>query len=102
MIDCVRMLRSVRTWDTGIDINFEDGTSYTTQYQEALLKYAENAYCTNHRQLPVTKCNDTLKNNLSFFEIASISDQSPYNPHDLSSNDKEYLMPTNGAEMMPG
>jgi hypothetical protein len=32
-------------WDKGMDINPEDKTSYNTLYQKALLKYAENEYC---------------------------------------------------------
>jgi len=31
-----------RKWDKGMDINPEDETSYTTQYQEAFLEYVEN------------------------------------------------------------
>jgi len=37
-----RKLRSFRKWDKGMDINPEDATSYTTQYQEPFLKYVEN------------------------------------------------------------
>jgi hypothetical protein len=32
-------LQSFRIWDKGLDINFEDETSYTTQFQETFLKY---------------------------------------------------------------
>jgi len=39
----------------GKDINPEDETSYTTQYQEVFLKYVENEYCAKHRRLLVTK-----------------------------------------------
>jgi len=31
-----------------MDINSEDETTYTTQYQEAFLKYMENEYCDEH------------------------------------------------------
>ena len=37
----------------GIDINLADETSYTTQYQEALLKYVENEYGAEHQHVPV-------------------------------------------------
>ena len=37
----------------GMDINPKDETSYTTQYQEAFLKYVENEYCAKHRRVPV-------------------------------------------------
>jgi hypothetical protein len=96
------MLRSCRKWHKGMDINPEDETSYTTQYQEAFLKYVENKYCAKHRRLPVTMSNNTLHHNLSSCEMASRSGQSSYDPYDLSSDDDEYLMPTNVAEMTPG
>ena len=37
-----RKLRSFRKRDKGMVINSEDETSYTTQYQEAFLRYVEN------------------------------------------------------------
>jgi len=48
ILDPFRNLRSFIQWDTGMDINPEDQTSYTTQYQEAFLKYVENEYCAKH------------------------------------------------------
>jgi hypothetical protein len=33
-----RKLQSFRKWDKGMDINPEDRTSYSTEYQEAFLK----------------------------------------------------------------
>jgi len=44
ILDPVRKLRSFMKWDKGMDINPEDETSYTTQYQEAFLKYMEKEY----------------------------------------------------------
>jgi hypothetical protein len=35
-------LQSFRKWGLSMDINPEDETSYTTQYQEAFLKYMQN------------------------------------------------------------
>jgi len=102
IIDPFQKLRSFRKWDKRMDINPEDKTSYTTQYQEAFLKYVENKYCTKHRWLPVIKSDHTLNNNLSSFEMASRSGQSSYDPYDLSSDDGEYLMATNVAETTPG
>jgi len=102
ILDPFRKLRSFRKWDKGMDINPEDETSYTTQYHEAFLKYVENEYCAKHRRLPVIKSDNSGNNNLSFFEIASRSGQSPYDPYDLSSDDDEYLMPTDVAETTPG
>jgi len=102
ILDPFQKLRSFRKWDKGMDINPEDETSYTTQYQEAFLKYVENEYCAKHRRLPVIKSDNTLNNNLSSFEMASRSGQSSYDPYDLSSDDDEYLIPTNVAETTPG
>jgi hypothetical protein len=102
ILDPFRKLRSFRKWDKGMDINPEDETSYTTQYQEAFVKYVENKYCAKHRRLLVIKSDNTLYNNLSSFEMASRSGQSSYDPYDLSSDDDEYLMPTNVAETTPG
>jgi hypothetical protein len=48
-------LRSFRKWDKAMNINPEDETSYTVQYQEAILKYVENEYCTKHRWMSITK-----------------------------------------------
>jgi hypothetical protein len=85
-----------------MDINPEDETSYTTQYQEAFLKYVENQYCAKHRCLMVIMSENTMNNNLSSFTMASGSDQSTYDPYHLSSDDNEYLIPTNVAETTPG
>jgi len=53
ILDPFRKLQSFRQWDQGMDINPEDETSYTTQNQEAFLKYVENEYCAKQRRLPV-------------------------------------------------
>jgi len=102
ILDPFRKLRSFREWDKGMVINPDDKTSYTTQYQEAFLKYVENEYYANHRRLPVTKVETIPNNNLRPSAMASRSGQSSYDAYDLSSDDKEYLMPTNVAETTPG
>ena len=48
ILDPFRKLRSFRKWDKGMHINPKDETSYTTQYQQALLKYLEDEYCAKH------------------------------------------------------
>jgi len=101
ILDPFRKLQLFRKRDKGMDINPEDETSYTTQYQEAFLKYGENEYCAKDRRLPVTKSENIPNNNLSFSAMASRSGQSSYDPYDLSSDDKEYLMPNNVAETTP-
>jgi len=85
-----------------MDINPEDETSYTTQYQEASLKYVENESRAKHRRLPVTQSENIQNNNLSFSAMASKSGQSLYDLYDLSSDDGEYLMPNNVADTTPG
>jgi len=102
ILDPLRKLRSCRKWNKGMDINPEDETSYTTQYQEAFLTYVENEYCAKLRRLPVTKFENIPNNNLSFTAMASRSCHSSYDPYELSSDDEEYLMPNNVAETTPG
>jgi len=82
-------------------INPEDETSYTTQYQEAFLKYAENEYCAKPRHVPVNKLETIPSNNLLPSATGSGSYQSSFDPYDLSSDDEEYLTPNNVAETTP-
>jgi len=102
ILDSFRKLRSFRKWDKGMDINPEDETSYTTQYQEAFLKYVENEYCAKHRHVTVNKLETIPSSNLVPSATASGSYQSSFDPYDLSSDDGEYLMPNNVAETTPG
>ena len=102
ILDLFRKLRSFRKWDKGIDINPEDETSSTTQYQEAFLKYVDNEYCAKHRQLSVTKHEKLLSNDFIHSAMPSQSGQSSFDPYDLSSGDEEYLTPENLAETTPG
>jgi len=95
-------LRSFRKWDKGMDINPEDQTSYTTQYQVAFPKHVGNEYCVKHRHVPVNKHNSLPSSNLIPFATASKSCQSSVDPDDLSSDDEEYLTPNNVAETTPG
>jgi len=95
-----RKLRSFRKWDMGMDINPDDKALYTTQYQEAFLKYVQNKYCAKHRRLSVNKPERVASNN-PFSTMASGSGRSSYDPYDLSSDDDEYLTPENVAEMTP-
>jgi len=45
IFDPFQKLQLFRKWGKGMDIHPKDETSYTTQYQEAFLKYVENEYC---------------------------------------------------------
>jgi len=58
-----------------MDINPEDETSYTTQYQEAFLKYVENEYCAKHRHAAVNKLETVPSSSLVPSTIASGSYQ---------------------------
>jgi len=71
ILDPFRKLCSFRQWEKGMDINPEDETSYTTQYQEAFLKYVENEYCANHRRTPVNKLETVPSRNLVPSAMAS-------------------------------
>jgi hypothetical protein len=102
ILDPVWKLQSFRMWDKGKDINPEVKNSYTTQSQEVCLKYVENEYCAKHRYLLVINSDIRLHNNLSFFEMATRSGQSFYNPYNFSSDDDNYIMPTIVVETMPG
>jgi hypothetical protein len=85
-----RKLRSFRQWDKGMVINPEDETSYTTQYQEAFLKYVENQYCAKHRRVLVNILETVPSSNLVPSATASGSYQSSLDPYDVSRDDEQY------------
>jgi len=80
----------------------EDEKSYTTQYQEAFLKYVENEYSDKHRHERVNTQQSLPKSNSIRSETVFGSCQSSFDPYDLSSDDKDYLTPNNVAETTPG
>ena len=102
ILDPCRMSRSFGMWDKGMHINPEDETSYTTQCQEAFLKYVANEYCANHRLVPVNKHKSLPRSNLIPSGTVLGSCQSFFDSYDLSSDDEEYLTPINVAETTPG
>jgi len=102
ILDPFRKLRSFRKWDKGMDIHPEDETSYTTQYQDAFLKYVENEYCAKHRRVPVNKLETVPSSNLVPSGTASGSYRLSFDPYDSSSDDEKYLTPNNVAETTPG
>jgi len=91
-----------RKWGKEMDINPKDETSYTTQYQEAFLKYVENEYSAKHRCLPVSTPKSIPNNNLVSSGMASRSGQSFSDQYYSSSDDEECLIPNNVAETTPG
>jgi len=102
ILDAFWKLRSFRKWDKGMDINPEEETSYTTQYQKAILKYIENEYCAKHRRVLVNKHESLPSSNPIPSAQASGRCQSSFDPYDLSGDDEEYLTPNNVTETTPG
>jgi len=102
ILDPFWKLRSFRKWDKALDINPEDEISYTTQFQEVILKYVEDEYCTKHQRTPVNKLETVPSHNLVPSATASGSYQSSIDPYDLSSDDEEYLTPNNVPETTAG
>jgi hypothetical protein len=84
-----------------MDINPENETSYTTQYQKAFLKFVENEYYAKHRQVMVIKPERIPSSKFVPSAMASGSRQSSFDSYDLSTDDEDCLMPNNLSEMTP-
>jgi len=95
-------LWAFRKWNKGLDINSEDKTSYTTQYQESFLKYVENEYCAKHRHVTVNKPECVPSNILVPSATPSVSGLSSFYPYYLSSDGEESLTPKNVPEPTAG
>ena len=102
ILDPFRKLRLFRMWDKAMNINPEDKTFYTTQYEEAFLEYMENESCAKHQRVLVNKPESLPSSKLIPSEMVSGSCQSSFDPYDLSSDDEEYLTPNNVAKITPG
>jgi len=83
-------------------MNREDKTSYTTNYQEAFLKYVENEYCAKHPCVPVIKHESLPSSDLIPSAMVLGSCQSSSDAYDLCRDDDEYSTPNNVAESIPG
>jgi len=94
-----RMFWSFRKLGMWSDINPEDETSYTPQYPEVFLGYVENECCAKLSRLPIIEPESVLSNNPIPSAMDSGSGSSSWDSYDLRSQDEEYLMPTNVAEM---
>jgi len=101
-LDPVQMFRSFRKWEMAMDINPQDATSYTTQYQEALQKDVEYESCAKHRRVMVNKLETALPRSLVPSATHSGSYRSYFDACNLSSNDEENIKPYNVAESSPG
>jgi len=84
-----------------MNINPEDETSYTTQYQEAFLRHVENEYCGKHQCVPVNKHESLPRSNPIPSGTVSESCQSSSDSYNMSSSDDEYLTPNNVADTTP-
>jgi hypothetical protein len=89
IVDPFHKLRSFTQWDKGLDINPEDETSHTTQYQEPFLQDVDNEYCAKHQCVPVNELKTILSSNHVPSTKASGSYQSSFDPYDLSCEDEE-------------
>jgi hypothetical protein len=70
--------------------------------QEAYQKSMEDEYCAKHQYLPVIIPKCTLSNNLFSAAIASRTGQSPDDPYDMTSDDKEKIMIETWLKHHPG
>jgi len=85
-----------------MDINREDQSSESTQYQKAFLNYVENEQSTKHRRFHLTERESIPSNNVISSANAPRSGQSGQDPCDLSNNDEELIMSIYVAERTPG
>jgi len=97
ILDPFQKLRSYWKWDKGLGLHPEDNTFYTTQYQDAFLKYVQNENCAKHWRVMVNKPDSVPSNNLVPSATSSGSFQLSFDPHDLWSDNEEYLTPNNVA-----
>jgi len=102
ILNLFRKLRSFRKWVKRIGFNPEDEIFYTTQYQQATLKYVKNQYSTKHQHVPANKPKSVPSNNLVPSAMTSASGQSSFDAYALSSDDEQYFMNNNVAETTPG
>ena len=101
IFDPFRKLWSFRKWDKAMDINPEDETFYTTQYQGALVNNVNNEYCAKHRRMYIIKPDNVPDRNHLPSGKASGFGQLSVDRYDLCTDDEEYLTPESVAESTP-
>jgi len=101
-LDPFQKLQSFEKWDKRKNIHCEDETSYTTQYQVAILKYVDIEHIAKHSRVQVMKSENVLRNNLFPSLTAPGSGQTSLDLYDLSRYNKEYLSHNNVAVTTPG
>ena len=102
IFDPCQKLGLFRKWDKEMDINRADEISYTTQFQEAFLKYVENEYCAKRGHLLVIEPESVLRKHFFPSSMAQGSSQSFVDPYDLSSVEEDYLILEDVGETTPG
>jgi len=78
ILDPFHKVQAFRKCDKGIDINSEDETSYTNQYQETFLKYVENKYCVKYRRVQIIQPECVTSNHVFAPGTAAASGQSSF------------------------
>jgi hypothetical protein len=89
-------------WEMGKDIDTEDESDCTNQYQQPFLQYEENKYFARYRPLLVTKSEKIPNNHVVSPTPASRSGQSSCDPYDMPSNGEDCGMSRNVAVTTPG
>jgi len=97
ILDSLRTLRSCRKWDMLMDTTPQYEISYTTQYDEAILKDVENDYCAKHRGVPVNTPENLSSSTLVPPATGSGSCQSSFHQYDIPSDDEYDLTTENVA-----
>lgn len=95
-------LQSFSIWDSGIYINPEHKTSYSTLYDNVFETYEVNEFFADCGYLLIINTERIRSYNHFHFIQVSRSDQSCYDVHDWPSDNEEYLIPENVAETTPG
>jgi len=83
-------------------LNPEDESSYSTQHQEAFLKFVQNKYSAKYQQLSIINTEKVPHSDDVHFTMESEWDQLLFEQYHSSCNDEEYFIPKCVAEMTSG